>query len=144
LTKQAGELPAVLFLCFCLLAGCAGTQLRGWVYDYEGKAVENAQIEVRAEPAEPDAERKSTMLRNDGSFVLEDLKPYTYYSIIAVCLGDTVKRDRANDVFVQEGKNMLPQNIRLRVVCERESTSTAGDTGTDGPGPNPPPIIEQP
>ena len=142
--KQAGGLPAVLFLCSCILAGCAGTQLHGSVYDYDGNPVKNAEIEIRAEALGPEPEVKSSLLKEDGSFVVEDLKPYTYYNIIAVCRGDSVRRDRANDIFVQEGKNMLPQNIRLRVVCERESTPAVGEPGKNGTGGTQDPKIEHP
>lgn len=142
--KQAGGLPAVLLLCSCLLTGCAGTRLCGSIYDYDGKPVENAGIEVRAEPVGPEPQGKSTLLKKDGSFVLDGLKPYTYYNIIAVCLGDSVKRDRADDIFVQEGKNVLPQDIRLRVVCSGDSTRVEEEPEEEKPGGTQDPKHENP
>jgi len=98
----------------------------------------NAGIEVRAEPG-----GKSTALKKDGSFVLKGLQPYTAYDIIAVCLADK-SQTQASNVYVQKGRNRLPESVRLRLVCNTETSDAVGDTSDNGTGGTQPPKIEKP
>ncbi|MFQ6033039.1 MAG: hypothetical protein ACE5K2_08980 [Candidatus Zixiibacteriota bacterium] len=116
----------LVFLCF--FSACAKTQLCGSVYTPDKEPARGLKVLIKAEPG-----GKSTRLKEDGSFILKGLKPNTIYRIEAICEADNT-RARVDNIYIEKGKNQLPENKMLILATHipteaREDTTKPIDPG---------------
>jgi hypothetical protein len=123
LKDYVGAKLLVLLVFLCFLSACASTRLQGVVYTPD-KERASGKILIKAEPG-----GKSTWIKEDGSFILKGLEPNTVYSIMAICETDNT-RARVENVYIEKGKNDLPEN-KMLILAIRIPTEAIQDTSKD-------------